>query len=49
MQQPQDYASTFFSQDQSSQALAQAAIPQADQERKREMQDAWKMEGAKDN
>ena len=42
MQQPQDYTSTFFSQDQSAQALAQAAIPQADQERKQEMQMAWK-------
>lgn len=38
---PQDYASTFFSKPDT-QTLAQAAIPQADQERKREMQDAWK-------
>jgi hypothetical protein len=37
-QQPQDLASSFFSQ----QALAQAPIPQADQERKQEMAEAWK-------
>jgi len=37
-QQPQDLASSFFSQ----QALAQAPIPQADQERKQRMREAWK-------